>query len=161
MKYIYQDISGVTHFDQYFEYLERIKNKLPKSLYEFAADQSRYTLTGPQTTHDSWLVFITVQEDAPTEENGLRPIRIELRLLGPYHDRYFDFSYQRISNYTFDLPKSSNLPPYSGHGDLLFQEFRLSDDNKLCHELQFSSGRRFYVECDQITIQETVLKAVQ
>lgn len=157
MKYIYQDDSGMTHFPRYFEYLERVKDKFPKPLYEFAADQSRYMLTDPRTTHDSWLVFITVNEEPSGVDDGQRLIRIESRLLGPFHDRYFDFSYRRVANYVFDLPQRSGLPPYNGHGDLLFQEFRLMDDDGFCHEMEFSSGRRIYIECDQILVREIAL----
>lgn len=161
MKYIYQDEYGVTQFAKYFEYLDGIKSKLPASLYKFAADPSRYTLTDRESMHDSWLTFVSIREEDDDLNNGSRSIQIELRLLGPYHDRYFDFSYHGVNNYVFNLPERSNAPPYSGHGDLLYQEFRFTDDNQLCHEILFSSGRRIYIECAQISVQETLLKAAQ
>ena|ERR1051325_1449432 len=158
MKYIYDDQSGTTHFQRYFEYLQRIRGKLPKSLYEFAADQSRYALNDPRTMHDSWLVSITVHEGSASGDNR-RLMTIDLKLLGPYHDRHFDLRYGDVLTYQFDMPKKTNLPPATGHGDLLYQEFRLTDDEKnLCHEIQFSSGRRLYVECREIAIHEVPTK---
>jgi hypothetical protein len=160
MRFIFPDEHGLVQFDKYFEYLESIRGKMPKHVHDFAANPARYSLTHRDSLHDAWVVFVSLTEVNSEANDKRREMGMELRLLGPYHDRYFDFSYREIDNYILDLPERAN-GPLGAHGDLLYQEFRLTDAGRLCHEALFSSGRRFYVECGQLSVQEIFLKSIQ
>lgn len=155
MKYIYRDSNGVVHFDQYFAYLEEISDRLPPRVRTIALDRRRYTLNDSETLHDAWLDSLQMHEAAAAQDSNRRAVQVELRLLGPFHDRYFEFRYQDVSRYIHDeLPEYRCLPSSNGHGDLLFHEFTLVAPAVLRHELQFSSGRRIQIECVDITWEE-------
>ncbi len=57
---------------------------------------------------------------------------MRVRLLGAYHDFELEFFYPKVFSYTFQAGALN-----SGHGDWRYDEFRLSDDGHLVHEIQW------------------------
>jgi hypothetical protein len=83
----------------------------------------------------------------PKEDNGsvTQPSRLELRLKGPYFDRYFELQYESIVSCRVELPGSED--------DLLMHELRL-DDGIIVHELQFDKDKLIVIACRTICFEE-------
>jgi hypothetical protein len=56
-----------------------------------------------------------------------------LRLLGADQDHELEFYYPRVFTYSFQ-----GADVALGHGDWRYDEFRLDDDGRLIHEIQWS-----------------------
>jgi hypothetical protein len=124
-------------FAPYFRYLETAP--LPDHIRAFAADQAHYRMQDANSLHDSRLVSWTIR--------GVdRAIQIEACLLGQMYDRHIHLIYKNVRSYRLDNPAEYELPPKSGHGDLLVHELTVADDGLFVHVLYFSRGSTFVVE---------------
>ena len=158
MQYIHQDEKGVFHFTTYFEYIESIFDKIPKHLYNFAKDFGRYSLNHPSSLHDTWLSSLTVSENYEKDDSSIAQVEIHLSLLGQLHDRYIELVYKRVSHYSFEKTLFQKPPTQTAHGDLIVHEIRLTDFGKICHEVLFSKGAVFLIECEDIVCIEKKIK---
>jgi hypothetical protein len=140
LKYIRTDSNG-THFDEYFEYIQSIRTRLPEHVYEFASNFDHYNLSSRLSLHDAWLSSIEVREPGKGERRENRNTEISLCLLGPHHDRRITLEYREVQAYTL-----LSQTVQAGHGDLLIHEVRISDSGFLVHEIQFVRGN-VVIEC--------------
>ena len=92
MKYNKAYTEGVI-FEKYLEYLDTIKEKLPKDLFEFVSDSNRHDLY-EKSLHDSWVKSVECSHNFET-----RTADITLILLGAYHDRIFRLCFHNVSQY--------------------------------------------------------------
>lgn len=150
MQFIVEDPDGGWNLQPYFEYLLRVKHRLPPEVFAFAADSRNYDLTSHQSLHDAWLENLSISEPATGERSEVRGIQIDCRLLGPYHDFDICLSYRGVRDYNLVSPAAIDGPPSIGigHGDLLMHEVRLADDDRaITHELHFSRGSVLQITC--------------
>lgn len=142
----------VIDFDAYSLYLEAIRDRLPPHVAAFAADERHFSLDARETLHDAWLIELTVRESATGERQEQRATEIEVRLLGPFHDRVHVLRYTGVQRYEFVGGRVDG-----GHGDLYTHEVRLASDGVgLIHEYLFlasagSPEARLLVECADFT----------
>lgn len=135
----------------YREYLQSLRDKLPSSAYEFAMADSHYAPSSPQCPHDSWVESLTISEPYSGARSEDRSIEISLRLLGAYHDGHIELTYQNVKSYSLETPAEFRMPPLdAGHGDWLTDEIRLSPGGPVLHEIEFSRGSRWIIECGDI-----------
>jgi hypothetical protein len=73
-------------------------------------------------------------------------------LLSAYHDRHIELIYDGVRNYSLEASAEFKSPPACkiGHGDWLIDEIRLSEGNLVLHEIEFSIGSRWVIECENI-----------
>lgn len=76
-------------------------------------------------------------------------MEIDIRLLAPYHDGTTALKYRGVLTYSLEAPFVS-LPRSIGHGDWLADEIRLSARGNVLHEVEFSRGSRWLIECEDI-----------
>ena len=140
-----------SRFELYAEHLEQIKSKLPERVYEFAAAPWHYD-HGEKGPHDSWLESLTIFEPSGGERNSERSIEIEAKLLSGYHDRILTLHYFGVRKYKIQSPaRYKHLPSYkTGHGDWLYDEFHISRSGRVIHEVRFSRGSTWWIECDDM-----------
>lgn len=151
MKYIKEDRNGLTSYDEYFKYIESIKDEIPLDLYLFASNIKRYTLDDKETLHDSWLETIKINDDLVCE-NNTNKLNVFLSLLGAYHDRKHRFSYFSVNSY-----KIINMAENKrAKQDLLFFEFRV-ENGYIIHELEFNNDFVIMVSCKSILYEEVIL----
>ena len=140
-----------SRFDAYLKYLQSIREKLPSPAYEFAVAEWHYNPEAPQCPHDSWVESVTISEPFSGDCRQYRSIEINLRLLGAYHDGYIDLKYNDVRSYSLETPADFKAPPLNvGHGDWLTDEVRLSERGHVVHEIEFSRGSRWLIECGNI-----------
>ena len=157
MQYILNDQSEGIDFGRYLAYLESVRDRLPAHIYAFASNSCHFDLKSRNSLHDAWLEELAVREVASGERHEVRTAQIEIRLLGPYHDRRIHLLYDDVTEYRFELPPGGGNPRYehTAHGDLYTHEICLAAGGRLTHELLFERNSTFFVECANITHWET------
>jgi hypothetical protein len=135
----------------YKEFLESIKEKLPYRVYEFATADWHFDPMDPKCPHDSWLVSFEISEDSKQEDLQQRTNRIDLKLLGAYHDGNIYLRYYGVINYKLERNSFSDDPWLhrlykKGHGDWLIDEFSISDGGLVVHNIEFSNGVDWEIE---------------
>jgi hypothetical protein len=121
-------------FARYRAYLEQHRAAFPPSAFELASSDWYFSLSDPRAPHDGWLEDLEVSErgDAAQAE---RCVSIRLRLRNAQHNRYLDFVYPRVFEYHLDLDRGR-----AGHRDWRYDEFRLSDEGTVIHEIEWSGA---------------------
>jgi hypothetical protein len=143
-----------SRFVAYREYLESVRESLPLAAYEFAVAEWHYNPEHHQCPHDAWVESLVITEPFSGERREKRNLEINLRLLGAYHDGYIDLKYQNVRSYSLETPAGFKMRPLNvGHGDWLTDEVRLSESGKVAHEIEFSRGSRWLIECGDIVYQ--------
>lgn len=135
---------------EYAQYLESIRDRLPRSAFEFATGNWRRS-EDHYSLHDSWVECLTISESSSGNRREDRSLEIQVRLLGAYHDGYTTLKYHQVQSYSLSTPREPSLPSFDvGHGDWLHDEIRLSDRGFVLHEVEFSRGSRWTIECKDI-----------
>lgn len=137
MEYLKNRAVNKNTIQNYFKYIETIKQKISQSVYSFAKDSKNYDLDSQQSLHDAWLNFIKIYELSSGKRSENRKTEIVIELLGSYHDILISLTYSDVKT----INMSSHKELSHGWGDLLVHEFRLDkDDIHIIHELEFQYG---------------------
>lgn len=152
MNYISSLPSGGWSMDEYFKYLSMHKSKFSTAVFDFAANSQNYDLVSHQSLHDAWLEFFSIVELASGERSQVRVINIDCRFLGPYHDVQIYITYVDVLNYSLSGRSADHLNSTAsvGHGDLLMHEVNVTERGSITHEMVFSLGGTFKIECRDI-----------
>jgi hypothetical protein len=134
-------------FKAYAGYLQKVKNLMPDSAYEFAAAEWHYDFNNHKCPHDSWVEYLAVKEGSTGSRSEIRHVDIEVKLLGAFHDKWLYLSYLDVISYSLS---SSKRKPDIGHGDWLIDEVRVSEKGLVIHEVIFDSGAKWLIECGDI-----------
>lgn len=86
--------------------------------------------------------------------NEHRSLEIAVKLFAAYHDGYIELKYSRVQKYSLSCGEQS------GSGDWLYDEIRLSESGHVVHEIEWSSGCRWLIECAEVTYEWTQLETV-
>lgn len=147
-----KSFSGVD-FEFYQQYLETVKGKIPADLYDFVYDSKRHDLA-EQSLHDSWINEITIKETRHKKEEFWKfNIDIKIELLGPYHDRLFNLSFEKVLSYQIGVGDK-------GHQDLLTFEVyceQMHKKNILVFNAEFADNRAIIIKAKDIKITERLL----
>jgi hypothetical protein len=146
-----------SHWSRYCDYLESVRNQLPPAAYNFASSPWHYNFGDQRAPHDAWLDELVIREPASGERNEHRSLEIIVRLLGAYHDGHIELKYFAVQTYSFMRGEHSA----SGHGDWLYDEIRLSDRGCVLHEIEWSSGSRWLIECGDVSYRWTALQVTR
>lgn len=139
-------------WEDYHEYLESLRDRMPQAAFEFATAPWHYDNKDSRGLHDSWVNSLAIIEPAQGENSEVRSLEIELRLFGPYHDGITILKYYGVHSYSLDssLPPNHPRATQIGHGDLLIDEIRLTEEGKVLHEIEFDRGSRWIIVCADI-----------
>jgi hypothetical protein len=119
-------------FASYRAYLSREKHRFPAGAFALAASDWYLGGADHRAPHDAWLLSASFDESGVGERNEDRSVSLCLRLLGAYHDLELEFRYPRVFAYTVRGEVGNN-----GHGDWRYDEFRLTPQGHLLHEIQW------------------------
>ena len=140
MRYVSRESNGGFNLVKYEDYLEQDRISL-SSLIQGAEllRIERFVPTGPGSFHDARFDQLFVNTcDSSHADSKARGLRVELRLRGPYFDRYFELHYDDVSSLEVELPAPDD--------DLLMHEVR-REGSSLVHELHFDRGKTIEVRC--------------
>ena len=143
-----------SRFTAYRNYLQSIEGKLPASAYEFAVAEWHYNPEAHACPHDAWVESLTVSEPCSGNRQEYRSLEISLRLLAAYHDGHIQITYKDVRSYSLNTPVNFQATLIGiGHGDWLTDEIRLSESGLVIHEIEFSRGSRWLIECGDIVYE--------
>ena len=131
----------------YCAYLESVKGQLPQSAYDFAVASWHYDFGDHRSPHDGWLESLIISEPTSGERKEIRSIEIVARLFAAYHDGYIELKYFGVESYSLVFDTRDG----SGHGDWLYYEIRLSEQGRVLHEVEWSKGGLWLIECSDVT----------
>lgn len=141
----------------YCAYLESVKGQLPQSAYEFATASWHYNFEDHRSPHDGWLETFVIREPAFGERKENRSLEIVTRLLASYHDGQIELKYSDVQSYSL----ASGVTNDSGHGDWLYDEIRLSEQGRVLHEIEWSRGGLWLIECGDVAYRWMPLSAAE
>jgi hypothetical protein len=130
---------------EYRTYLASMRNRFPKSTYELATSDWYYNARDHRCPHDAWLERLDLTEVASGERKEVRSLSLRVRLLGAYHDRYIEYWYPEVHRYDLGSERAA-----SGHGDWLYDEFRLSESGLVLHEIEWAEGGHWLIEATDV-----------
>ena len=82
-------------------------------------------------------------------------MEIKVQLLGAYHDGHIELRYSNVRGYSL----ASNMGILD-HGDWLYDEIRLSVEGHVLHEVEWSKGGRWLIECGDVAYEWMPLDSV-
>jgi len=130
-------------YENYRSYLAQNKQHYPPSAYEFAITQWSDGPSNEDSLHDSWLLKLEISE---SHEEDQRTVSVVVTFLGAMDDRLHEVNYTNISSYCL-----RNLDLIHGHGGFYKSEVRINTKSwKIVHEIEWRSGDRWLIECDDI-----------
>src|SRR5262249_54434491 len=126
-----RDEDVVNSYRRYQQYLREHQKEFPRGAFELGTAEWYQNPSDHRCPHDGWLDTFTISEAADT--NPTRVTTMNIRLLGAYHDGYVEFSYPHIFKYSLLGSVSAR-----GVGSWLYDEFRVSPEGHLIHEIEWS-----------------------
>lgn len=143
----YQELGQA--WDRYQRYLRSVEHSLPPEVFQFASAEWHYDPSDHRSLHDSWVEALAIRELPASNGSRVRRVTIEVELLPPYHDGKTTLVYEDVTRYDLMCGGVTSSPasPAAGHGDWVADEVRLSQNGSVLHEVLFSSGARWLIEC--------------
>lgn len=125
------DLHG--YWKRYERYLTRHKDTFPPSAFELANAGWYYNFNNHRCPHDAWLESFELIEVAMGERQHIRYPSLTIKLLGAYHDGIIEYHYPKVFSYQCHREYSEQ-----GHGDWLYDEFRVNEDGSITHEIEWA-----------------------
>ena len=136
MPYIFsneRDEDCLAAFKRYRDYLESVKHSSPPSAFALASSEWYFDANDHKCPHDGWLESFTFSESATGDRSEQRITSLRVRLIAAYHDGIIEFVYPQVFNYSLKAPVTIR-----GLGDWRYDEFRLSPDGNVIHEIEWA-----------------------
>jgi hypothetical protein len=139
-------------FERYFEYLDSVKERMPREAYSFAAADWHYDHNDSRCPHDAWVEELVLAEPSSGMRSEIRDLEIRVRLLGAWHDGHIELTYAKVQSYLLETPRKLEYPmrPGKGHEDWMIDEVRLSESGHVIHEVEFSRGSHWSIESEDL-----------
>lgn len=137
-----KDFQG--YWRRYEDYIDSVRDRMPPGAMKLALSAEWYDFRCHHCPHDAWLQEFKITESEATTGQE-RSNSAELRLLGAYHDGLLVLCYLRLMSFNVQASALSG-----GMGDWRYDEFRLSPNGNLLHEIEWASGARWLIEADDI-----------
>jgi hypothetical protein len=148
--HIRQDEHGAWLIDDYLEYIDALKDKLPLGAKAFALAPWRYDMPDRRCPHDSWVESLVLDEVASAEDVAVRSLEVSARFFGAYHDWRFRLTYKDVQSYALKLERAIRVKAKIGHGDWIIDEICLTKNNLILHEIVFSDSGLWKIVCQDV-----------
>ena len=146
-----------SHWSRYCDYLASIRNQLPPAAYNFASASWHYDFSDHRAPHDGWVDEIIIREPASGNRKEHRSLEIVIKLFAAYHNGHIELKYLAVQNYSLGCCAQSGY----AHGDWMYDEIRLSDRKCVLHEIEWSCGSRWVIECGDVSYKWIPFDAVE
>jgi hypothetical protein len=143
-----QDVNAA--FRRYREYLAAPERPLPRGAYSLAASDWYFDPRDHRCLHDAWLESVTISEPAAGERDQDRGTTISVRLLGAHQNGTIELFYPHVFSYSLASPSCTR-----GLGDWRYDEFRVSANGRLIHEIEwagypYDKGSHWIIEASDV-----------
>ena len=122
-------------FEAYRRYLSAHQARFPVGAYALASSNWYFDANDHRSPHDAWLESITIEEHGTSARRENRACSIRVVLLGAYHDCRIELIYPKVYSYRLENHDSDK-----GAADWRYDEFRLAEDGRVIHEIEWASG---------------------
>jgi hypothetical protein len=143
-------------FRRYREQLYALRARFPPSAFAIATADWYYSLSDPRSPHDAWLTELRlIEHPRDNKDVRTRALDISVRLINGRHDRYLDFFYSGVSSYDLRISDGD-----LGQRDWRYDEFRLTEENKVVHEIEWYGPRptgRWVIVASEIQLVHSAL----
>lgn len=141
----------VEAYRRYQQYLREHEHEFPPRAFALATAEWYQNPSDHRCPHDGWLENFVVSEMVDSDKK--RKTTIQMRLVAAYHDGYIEFFYPDVFAYMLESSSCAN-----GMGDWLYDEFRLSPNGNVIHEIEWSElqggkGSRWVIEASDVCFQ--------
>jgi len=140
------NVSGA--YKRYQAYLRENQNQFPAGAFALGTAEWWQDANDHRSPHDAWLESLTIFEPATGERCEKRVTALRVRLFGAYHDGFIELFYPRAFSYSLQSQNSAH-----GTGEWVYDEFRLSSDGHVIHEIEWLGGNRWIIEASDIEYQ--------
>lgn len=124
-------------FSLYRDYISGVQHQLPPVVHQLATSSWYYSGDHPRSPHDARLRTLSISEERNLL-SGSCQLNIIVHLLSAARSLQLRFVYLDVHRYCLDYVGGSH-----GHQDWRFDEFRLSSEKQLEHEIEWAgAGRR-------------------
>jgi hypothetical protein len=142
-----EDVVGA--YQRYQQYLREHRDRFPPGAFALATSEWWQLPHDHRCPHDGWLENVAISEIVGGND-AERITTIRIRLLGAYHDGFIELFYPRVVSYRLESPSSVR-----GLGDWLYDEFTLSAEGNIIHEIEWrgfpkDEGSRWIIEASDI-----------
>jgi hypothetical protein len=121
------------NWERYLAYLESVRDRMPPSAYALASAEWHGSFSDHRSAHDARLVEAALGESAGAAGRFPKaPPSLRIRLLNAWGTGYIELRYPEVYSYQLALGDGR-----SGHQDWLYDEFRLTDDGHVRHEIEW------------------------
>jgi hypothetical protein len=140
-------------FRRYRDYIHSNQKGFPRSAFDLARSDWYFNPQDHRCPHDAWLKNLSISEPATGNRQEIRATSLRIQLLGAFHDGMIELFYPKVFTYVIDSPVSER-----GLGDWRYDEFRLSENGRLIHEIEWSGfpdghESRWLIEASDIEFQ--------
>ena len=135
---LYNESTGDHAFIRYREYIASLGDRIPNGARTLVTSDWYFDSSDHRAPHDAWLESAIIAE-APVED-GRRYVSIRLRLFGAYHDGHIELTYRDVQRYRIQLLPAGPDSRH-GHRDWRHDEFRVTGENRLEHEIEWWGSR--------------------
>jgi hypothetical protein len=136
-------------FDTYRRYLQEQRERFPAGAWALATSSWYFDGDDHRCPHDGWLEKLEVDEVGTGARRANRICSIRILLLGAYHDCLLELTYPAVHSYLIE-----NMGSPEGVGDWRYDEFRVTDDGRLIHEIEWATpgghGARWVIEAADV-----------
>lgn len=147
MKYITRQPNDAFGLEPYEDYLDGARKGLSACIHgPELLTLSRFIPRGPESFHDARFERLTAMA-AGGEDGVPKSVSVEIRLKGPYFDRYFELLYKDVAECSLQLPRPE--------ADLLMHEIR-EENGLLVHEFLFWKDKTVEIACRELHFRERV-----
>lgn len=136
---------------RYEGFIASVRDKLPSGALALANSNWYYNFNDHRCPHDSWVERFIIEEPSSGERSEVRTLALSVRLLGAYHDGFIELRYPRVYEYQLSVHNGTD-----GHRDWRYDEFRLSQQGNLIHEIEWSRNNdtgTWLIEASDIEFQ--------
>ena len=136
------DAEDIPHsaYARYQAYLESVRERFPPHAFALATSDWYFNGSDHRAPHDAWLEEARFVEVAAPDSRARRRLDLHVRLLGAYHDGWIDLHYHDVTRYRLAMQPRPGAPRGDGHRDWRYDEFRLTTDGRVEHEIEWWSA---------------------
>ncbi len=143
-----RDQDVVEAYRRYQQYLREHEREFPSGAFALATADWYHNPNDHRCPHDGWLENLIISETVDSDKK--RATAIQIRLVAAYHDGYIEFFYPRVFSYVLESSSCAR-----GLGDWHFDEYRLSPNGNVIHEIEWAgfpgdTGSRWVIEASDV-----------
>ncbi|HMQ11030.1 MAG TPA: hypothetical protein PKC21_08305 [Oligoflexia bacterium] len=123
----------VLAYEKYMGYIESQQDLFSKNILKLIQSDWYYNPNEPKCPHDAWLENLFISEKSYGDRNEKSATSISITLLNAYHNATITFEYENVISYNLSFLKNKHA-----RQDWLYDEFRVSENKKILHEIEWS-----------------------